>query len=680
MSYASLETVKPVSFGLADLSGQAVDADAIPAHRVMKNGVDDTINWPSAAIANFGTGDYRFTPGNVPISYISGDEVQLQYQAIIDVVTGKWTTISSFRVRKSNIDDLAGIGFNTVDHSLVAIKEAVLAGQPDITVADGQIITVGSVDSGSFTDTAIEDDNYLIVTPDVGGNLDVRLTYQLQADRVPSSFNFDGRLESGINREVEIQVYNEDLLDFRELTNPDSRLQHSVSDSPLLSNLDKNDKSDTRLVTIRYWSDSLLAPDTLYIDLSTVVDVASAASGLTASQIATAVWDKAIAEAALNPDSTGAALIRLTYQGAVWIDTNGPARAAVPGNGGPSTPFNNLADARAIADYFGTRTLGLIGNSQITLDKEYRDFNFLATSTAALINLNNKDVSFTVFNQVALRGEQGDETGGFSLGPINAEKCLLLDLQRVWIKDSFCKLIGPIELRGGDHSIDDARSAISGDIAPPIIFPPGEAATLSMGGYAGGIDITMTESQHTMSIEVIGGNLIINENSTNGSITRRGIQSKEDLSGGAVTVTEVAALDRTVVSNFDANADLVDVGFVAGIPVSGPDDMKADLTTLESRLTGPRATNLDNLDALISSRSVFNPFTDVIENNGLGKMWTAVDVWRLGFAVDGGEWDGGTTTNKTVKVPGGSKVRLIQPTDGDGNSAGLNIIDVTDVV
>ncbi|TAL17045.1 hypothetical protein EPN96_06610 [bacterium] len=95
-------------------------------------------------------------------------------------------------------------------------------------------------------------------------------------------------------------------------------------------------------------------------------------------------------------------------------------------------------------------------------------------------------------------------------------------------------------------------------------------------------------------------------------------------------------------------------------------------------LTQARAARLDNLDAAVSSRSVFDPESDLLDSNG-ASGWTWKQAFRLVFAFLLGERSGGGRAgNKSFKVPGGIKTRVVMATDANGNSAASHTFDHSD--
>jgi hypothetical protein len=95
-------------------------------------------------------------------------------------------------------------------------------------------------------------------------------------------------------------------------------------------------------------------------------------------------------------------------------------------------------------------------------------------------------------------------------------------------------------------------------------------------------------------------------------------------------------------------------------------------------VTAERAARLDNLDAPVSSRSDFDPENDLLDSNGAAQ-WTWKQAFRLVFAFLLGERSGGGRAgNKSFKIPGGAKTRVVMATDANGNSAASHTFDTTD--
>lgn len=590
-------------------------------------------------------------------------------------------------------DEMKGAGFLSIDHSLKAISDKVEASAPEENPSDGQIVTTGTVVSGSFADTYTDNEVYFQLAP-VGGEIDVVLTAKLGANRLPSSTQFVGRLNGigGAPRFVSVQAWNRDLAAYRDISSVATRLEPTTTDENFTYQMNESDAFANGDLQIRYYGTGLSAADRLYIDRSMVISVQSAEGTLTVSSIVDGIQSSQPADYAGDPLSHGGIITTASYRGVIYLDENAPARDPVPGNGKENTPFNNLADARIVADLQGLSHFFILGDSNFTLDQAYRDFHFSANTSAASITLNNQDVSFTVFESLTILGIQSTNTGGPAFGPITLKGCRVGDMTAL-VDDSHCTLAGTLSLITGDNYIVDASSAKAGGGRPGIAFPPGQPCRLSMRKYSGGIEYFLADgpttdpaeggsAYHVTSLDLVAGSPFFAADCTGGFFKIRGVgEPVVDLSGGggggAVGLDTDGYINDETFSTFDAAADLVDLGNVAGTPVSGPDDLKADLTTLESRLTETRADNLDNLDATVSSRSTFDD-NFILDNNGLGQSWTWKEGLRLIFSFIVGERGGGGTTDKTYKVPGGSKIRVTLHTDADGNSIAPTDLDSSD--
>ncbi len=128
-----------------------------------------------------------------------------------------------------------------------------------------------------------------------------------------------------------------------------------------------------------------------------------------------------------------------------------------------------------------------------------------------------------------------------------------------------------------------------------------------------------------------------------------------EVAGGTVTGTADLKASVTGLSTFDAASETVNIGKVAGNTVTGTSDFKAN----------------------VSGLSTFS-VDDILDDNGTDSF-TWKEALRLIFAFLLGERSGGGVAGaKTFKLPGGTKTRVLMPTDENGNSSTTHTLDGSD--
>lgn len=131
-------------------------------------------------------------------------------------------------------------------------------------------------------------------------------------------------------------------------------------------------------------------------------------------------------------------------------------------------------------------------------------------------------------------------------------------------------------------------------------------------------------------------------------------------------------------TNEDAKVTDYEAGKSPAEQVSGLNLAPAATAVSSLVLTPARAAKLDSLDAPVSSRSTFDPESDLLDSNGT-TGWTWKQAFRLVFAFLLGERSGGGRAgNKSFKVPGGSRTRVVMATDANGNSSASHTFDSSD--
>lgn len=153
-------------------------------------------------------------------------------------------------------------------------------------------VVEGSVISGTYLLTQIEDGSYWITAPDAVNGLEQILDFDIGTGRVPSLIEITGYWKNtGPPGFVDVDIYDHELLDWVQLSTLDNRLDSENSNQdyifiPQSSHVDPV----TGIVQVRLRGDDTGANDRMRIDKMVVDSFSSGSAGLTPANIAAAVW------------------------------------------------------------------------------------------------------------------------------------------------------------------------------------------------------------------------------------------------------------------------------------------------------------------------------------------------------------------------------------------------------
>ena len=229
------------------------------------------------------------------------DEIKLDHLvAVADADDVVDNSIIAKLTSKSGTADWSDF-VNTTD-SLQAIADKVIAASPQAHAAGSSTDTTGTIDSGTYADTATINSTYWQISPAgaaVGGfGLNVQLHFDIGTglDRIPESVNITGYFDAIAVRDAEVWAYNYNTTTWDQLSNSATHMDGSETSSQnyQYTNLtaDHVQTSDGE-VLIRFTSTSTTTGDDLYLDYVSVGSVAVEAAGLTADAIQNAVWGRA---------------------------------------------------------------------------------------------------------------------------------------------------------------------------------------------------------------------------------------------------------------------------------------------------------------------------------------------------------------------------------------------------
>ena len=278
---------------------------------------------------------------------------------------------------------------------------------------------------------------------------------------------------------------------------------------------------------------------------------------VSASDIADAVWDEPRTEHSIS-ETFGESLILENYRGrygvGIWVDDEVSNTNTVIGvDGTEINPVSTLAVARTIATSLGIRRLYITNDSVFVLDAASQNWEFIGIgeTTSNQLDLNSKVIDYSSFYNLEITGTQGGGTKRCTY-----VDCMLNNITSIHAYALRCGINGNLNLTNVDDQIfESCFSAVAGNNTPSITWGNPATSTASFRHYSGGIEIKNMTANHVMSYES-DGQLIINVNCVGGSISARGNMTITDNSGGAVTISEDAALSKPVIADAVWDEDL----------------------------------------------------------------------------------------------------------------------------
>lgn len=241
--------------------------------------------------------------------------------------------------------------------------------------------------------------------------------------------------------------------------------------------------------------------------------------------------------------------------GCVYVDVvNGAAGTVVGVNGTTTNKVSVLADARTLADSEGLRKFILSGGGAFSLDQSYTDWIFDHVN-GALITLNSKDISGTVFLRTGITG-----IGTATVRSV-FELCAIVGVTTDVCNFLQCGFSGTTTLSAEDQYL--AWDCFEFASTMPIIDMAGDGITptvLELINYSGRVEI---QNMTSTDLLVLTGqaHVTFNANCSGGAATLAGDIEITDSSGN-VTITEAKISDILVdtAEIGTAGAGLTDLG------------------------------------------------------------------------------------------------------------------------
>ncbi|PHS61195.1 MAG: hypothetical protein COB09_18580 [Thalassobium sp.] len=271
--------------------------------------------------------------------------------------------------------------------------------------------------------------------------------------------------------------------------------------------------------------------------------------------------------------------------GAVWIDTvNGVAGTESFVNGTADNPVLTLADAIIIATNMGLHRFQVSNGSSITFSESHD--NEVWTGFNWALALGGQDISDSWFF--------GPKVSGIATatGKPQFQHC---ELGTVTLPP--CRINGGTGFTAmmtlgsaGEFDLLDCNSLVAGESSPTIDLGAGVGAcSLNIRDWSGGLVLLNVEAGDDVSLEGTGGTISVG--GTGGDVHIRGIwENVTDVSGAAVNVIQVAALNRKSIAGYEDGSVWLDtngsntntIDYVDGTSENNVSTIAAATTILES--------------------------------------------------------------------------------------------------
>jgi len=245
----------------------------------------------------------------------------------------------------------------------------------------------------------------------------------------------------------------------------------------------------------------------------------------------------------IQTTSSSATLQELTeiryasYQNKVWYQaSSGNSGVSYP-NGTPQAPLNNIPDCVAVANALGFTTIQILGDVTFDTGDDAPGFTIIGQDPGTTtVTLNpGADVTNCRFTECGLTGTLDGEVevrSAHILPPLNMVSGTLYQ----------CLIeAGTITLSGtSDINFLDCWSGVAGT-STPIIDYNGSGRSLIMRNYSGGIQIINKTGADDVSVELDGGQIIIDSTVTDGTIVLYG-EGKLTNNATGTTVVDTSGL------------------------------------------------------------------------------------------------------------------------------------------
>jgi len=186
-------------------------------------------------------------------------------------------------------DDNDGGTFDATTDSLAELNTAIIAGVPLATTISSGIAPTGTVVTGTWANTDLDNGVYWHINPTAQG-LNVWVSGCFGANRKLDSLKINGYFDATAARYVNINAFNWNNSTYEQITDEDTRMNgNASSDIDYRVTLLQRYANVNGCYMFEFTSNSTNTNDDLYLD-QIIVDSISE-GGVSASEIANAVWD-----------------------------------------------------------------------------------------------------------------------------------------------------------------------------------------------------------------------------------------------------------------------------------------------------------------------------------------------------------------------------------------------------
>lgn len=275
---------------------------------------------------------------------------------------------NSAEVTAINANEGSGAGsWSNQTEALEAIRDALVDSNPQNHNATANNETTGTLDSGTYTDTATINITYYQispVTPAVGGfGLNVDLTFNIGTGRVPDQITVTGYFDAAAQRTIQIWAYDYNAAAYVQLSNTANDFGNAASNQtyqyPMTNNMRQASDGE---IKIRFTSESITTGDDWYCDYVNVTSVAQEAAGLTADAIQASVWARA--DSGHDHNTLGHSLSSMFIEDALVVSVTSTSQFIIDTGIANNDAFNGFGitvrdetdghhEIRRIVDYIG---------------------------------------------------------------------------------------------------------------------------------------------------------------------------------------------------------------------------------------------------------------------------------------------------------------------------------------
>lgn len=406
----------------------------------------------------------------------------------------------------------SGVTLDPVEIYTVEAPPSVAGGAAINEVAGSFTLNDGTVQSGSYTDTATVNQVYHEIDDD-SGTLDVYYEFDIGSTGVPTGGLFTGRM-NGINDNVPIVAWDWDSSAWDQLAVIVGVVGATDSEVPftLIGSKHVGTGANKGKVRIGFRQLTGLTSSTLYVD-QIYVSYAVVAS------------------------TVGYA------NGAVWYDDSAGNTGTTPDvDGVADNPVSSWTSVLSLLAAKNLKRVQIAGGSALTLTSDMTKHELIGLGRWTL-NLNGQTIDSAFFKGADVQG----------IGVITAPgkeahftDCDIGQDAACTVGESYFTACGfgdyPITFAtAGKYQMNRCHSNVAGTDQPEIIMTPSEEIELGVRDYPGSMRFKTLDSGHTISFDAPGGRVIADTTCTGGLIKSTWPTVPVDESEGRVTFINLRA-------------------------------------------------------------------------------------------------------------------------------------------